>query len=188
MGNREQAVAQIKEFLESNEKCMLVTGTHQYEKHKLIMCILNQELKGHLILFRTNSMQNIEDEEFLGWAKIKRNLKAGEKVKIGNNFYECDSLNTESTWHKTNNKFSCAILYPLDSLCRSEKLDAIDDLFQGKEISKIFLVSWTDTKNYDYSIFARYISRHVVYDAEQENPAYHKRVLDIIAQMDDRRK
>jgi len=188
LGNREQAVAQIEEFLESNEKCMLLTGTHQYEKHKLIMRILNKKLEGHLILFRTNAMQNIENEEFLGWAKVKRNLKAGERVKIGKNFYECDSLNTASTWHKTNHKFSCAILYPFDSLCRSEKLNAIDDLFRDKEISKIFLVSWTDQKDYDYSIFTRYISRHVVYDAEEEDPAYHKRVLDILEQIDDRRK
>ncbi|WP_407313668.1 hypothetical protein [Desulfosporosinus sp. SB140] len=86
MGNREQAVAQIEEFLRSNEKCMLLTGTHQYEKHKLIIRILNKKLEGHLILFRTNSMQNIENEEFLGWAKVKRNLKVGERVKIGKNF------------------------------------------------------------------------------------------------------
>jgi len=184
LGNRQQSVAQIEEFLESNEKCMLLTGTHQYEKHKLIMRILNKKLDRHLILFRTNSMQNIENEEFLGWAKVKRNLKAGERIKIGKNFYECDSSNTSSTWHKTNHNFSCAILYPLDSLCRSEKLNAIDDLFRDKEISKIFLVSWTDQKNYDYSIFTRYISRHVVYDAEEEDPAYHKRVLDILKQID----
>ena len=56
MGNREQSVVQIEEFLESNEKCMLLTGTHQYEKHKLIMRILNKKLERHLILFRTNSM------------------------------------------------------------------------------------------------------------------------------------
>lgn len=86
MGNREKAVAQIEEFLESKEKCMLLTGTHQYEKHKLIMRILNKKLERHLILFRTNSMQNIENEEFLGWAKVKRNLKAGERVKIGKTF------------------------------------------------------------------------------------------------------
>jgi len=188
MGNREQAAEQIKEFLQSNEKCLLLTGTHQYEKHKLVIRILNKSLERHLILFRTNSMQNIKNEEFLGWVNIKRNLKAGERVRIGRNFYECDSLNTASTWYKTNHKFSCAILYPLDPLCRGGKLDAIDDLFQNKDISKIFLVSWTDQKDYDYSIYKRYISRHVVYDAEEEDPAYHKRVLDIVKQIDVRRK
>ena len=35
MGNKEQAITQIEDFLESKEKCMLLTGTHQYEKHKL---------------------------------------------------------------------------------------------------------------------------------------------------------
>lgn len=186
MGNKEQATAQIEEFLQSSEKCMLLTGTHQYEKHKLIIRILNKKLERHLILFRTNSMQNIENEEFLGWVHIKKNIKAGERVRIGRNFYECDSLNAVSTWNKTDNKFSCAILYPLDPLCRSKKLHAIDNLFQDKDISKIFLVSWTDQKEYDYSVYKRYISRHVVYDADEEDPVYHKRVLDIIEQIDNR--
>lgn len=65
MSNREQVVAQIEEFIESKEKCMLLTGTHQYEKHKLIMHILNKKVERHLILFHTNSIQNIENVEFL---------------------------------------------------------------------------------------------------------------------------
>lgn len=180
MYTKEQATEQVEKFLLSNEKCMLLTGANQYEKHKLIIRILNRKLERHLILFRTNSMQNIENEEFLGWVKVKRTPKAGEQIKIGKNFYECDSLNTPSTWYKTNYNFSCAIVYPIDQLCRSKKLDAIDNLFQNKEISKIFLVSWTDKKEYDYSIFEQYTFCHIVYDAEGEDPAYHKRVLDLL--------
>ncbi len=184
MNNKKQAVTQIEEFLLSKEKCMLLTGTHQYEKHKLIISILNSYLENNLILFRTNSMQNIYHKEFLGWANVNKKLKAGERVKIGKNVYECDSLNTSSTWHKTNNKFSCAIVYPIDSLHRSKILDAIEDLFRHKDISKIFLVSWTDRRCYDYTSLLKYYDRHVVYDAEEEDPIYHKRVIDTINKID----
>ena len=180
MHNRAQAIIEIKDFLQSDERCMLLTGTHQYEKHKLIMRILNEELANHLILFRTNSMQNIIEREFIGWTGLKKNLKAGERIKIGKNLYECDSFNTSSTWYKGSNKFSCAIVYPIDYICKSQKFQSIDNLFEHKNISKIFLVSWTENRLYDYSILSKYFNRHVIYDAEEEDPAYHKRVLQNI--------
>lgn len=180
MNGKEQAIAQIEEFLKSDEKCMLLTGTHQYKKHKLIVAVLNQHLERSLILFRTNSMQNITDEEFLGWAGVKKQPRAGDRVKIGKNTYEFDSLNTSSTWHKTNHNFSCAICYPIDSLCRNYNFETLDNLFREKNVQKIFLVSWTDQNEYDYSKFSQYFSRHAVYDAEEEEPAYHKRVINIV--------
>ena len=180
MNNRDQAIIGIKDFLKSDEKCMLLTGTHQYEKHKLIIRILNEELANTLLLFRTNSMQNIIESEFLGWAGLNRTPKAGDRIKIGRNFYECDSLITSSTWHKGSNKFSCAIVYPIDYICKKQKFQSIDNLFEHKNISKIFLVSWTDSRSYDYSILSKYFNRHVIYDAEEEDPAYHKRVLQNI--------
>lgn len=185
MNNKDQAIARIEEFLHSDEKCMLLTGTNQYEKHKLIMRILNGFIENRLILFRTNSMQNIANNDFLGWAGVKnRYLKAGERVKIGKNTYEFDSLNTSSTWRKTNHKFSCAIMYPVDSLCRRRKLESVDDLVFDKQIPKVFLVSWTDIKSYDYSIFSQYGLRHVIYDAEEEDNEYHKRILAIANEED----
>ena len=35
--NKEQFIKEINKFIESDEKCMLVTGTHQYEKHIGVM-------------------------------------------------------------------------------------------------------------------------------------------------------
>lgn len=180
MNGKEQAIAQIEDFLKSDEKCMLLTGTHQYKKHKLIMSVLNKHLEKNLILFRTNSMQNITNDEFLGWAGVNKQPRAGDRIKIGKNIYEIDSLNTSSTWHKTNREFSCAICYPIDPICRSHNFETLDNLFKDKNIQKIFLVSWTDQYEYDYSKFSQYFSRHVIYDAEEEEPAYHKRVLDIV--------
>lgn len=186
MNNRDQAIAQIEDFLQNDEKCMLLTGTHQYEKHKLVMRILNQHYEKNLILFRTNFMQNITNEEFLGWATVEKQPKAGERIRIGKNAYEFDSSNTSSTWRKTDGKFSAAIFYPIDALLRHLKFEAIDNLFH-KNIGKIFLISWTDSHEYDYSKLAQYVSRHVIYDAAEEDPAYHKRVLDIVDEVSGRR-
>lgn len=176
MNGKAQAIQEIKEFLVSDEKCMLITGTHQYKKHLLVMSILDKEYSKRRILFRINGMENINDRNF---TPLKKKPIAGEAVRLGNNAYEFDSFNTVNTWHKTSKKFSFAILYPIDALCRSKKLDALEDLFKHKEINKIFLCSWTDAIDYDYSIFSSYFTRHVVYDAQEDDPAYHQRVLDI---------
>ena len=47
---------------------------------------------------------------------------------------------------------------------------------RAKHIEKIFLVSWTD-KSDDYSLFDKYVDRQSIYDAEEEDAEYHKRVL-----------
>lgn len=185
MNTKEQATKQIEEFLSSDEQCMLLTGTH-YDKHKLVVRILNKCLKNKLILFRTNSMSNAVNDDFLGWAGVKKKIKAGERIKVGNNTYECDSINTSSTMSNTNRKFACAIVYPIDLLCRTLNLEPIDQLYKYKEVGKIFLVTDTDGiptglsgwNGYDFSLFSKYVSRHVIYDAEEEDPEYHKRVLE----------
>lgn len=177
MNGKQQAIDQIVEFLNSNEKAMLITGTHQYEKHKLIMKILNKHYSNARILFRINSMDNITDDSFVG---LSKKPAAGVKTKLGNNYYEFDSFNTSSTWYKTSSDFNFGILYPIDALCRSLKKEAITNMFEYKNIEKIFLCSWTDRLEYDYSKFSGFYSRHVVYDAEEENPGYHKRVLEVI--------
>jgi hypothetical protein len=41
-------------------------------------------------------------------------------------------------------------------------------------------VSWTDNKSYDYATISKYYDINVIYDAEEEEPAYHKRVRDMI--------
>jgi len=177
MNGKQQAIEQIEDFLKSDEKCMLITGTHQYEKHKLIMKILNKYYKNASILFRINSMNNITNDAFVGLSKKNT---AGTKLKIGNNKYEFDSFNTSSTWGRTSSAFDFAIFYPIDALCRSMKKEAIINLFQHKNIKKIFLCSWTDNLDYDYAKFSEFFSRQVIYDAEEEDPAYHQRVLENI--------
>lgn len=178
--NKEQLIKSIEEFLASDEKCMFITGTHQYEKHIAAMAMLNRCMPNSKILFRINAMQNITGDSFLG-KYVSKKPKAGEQFRIGKNIYEADSFNTKNSWSKTSHQFDAAILYPVDAIARKDvKIDCIENLFIHKHISKIFLVSWTDHNNYDYSIFDKYVDRCVVYDAEEEDIEYHKRVLDIV--------
>lgn len=173
MNEKDQAIEKIDAFLQSEDKGMLLTGTHQFEKHKLIMKVLNNHYQGARILFRTNGMNNITNRDFLGWAKVNKTPKCGERIKVGKNYYEFDNCNNQGTWNKTSNDFNFAILYPLDSAYRGKIDDILKDLYKHKNIKKIFLVSWTDDSKYNFSTLSDYFKSHVVYDAEEENLAYH---------------
>lgn len=179
MNGKEQAIEKITEFIQSDEKVILITGTHQYKKHKLVMALLNKYYKNAKILFRVNGMENITNDEFAGFAGVKKTPKSGERIKVSNNYYTFDSLN-KTTWSRSGNKFDFAILYPLDSAMRGDINTVIEDLINNKVAGKLFLISWTDNKSYDYTTISKYFDRHVIYDAEEEEPAYHQRMLDII--------
>lgn len=174
MNGKEQAVDKIIKFIKSDEKGLLITGTHQYKKHYLIMALLNRYYKNAHILFRINSMQHITNDNF---TPLKKQPKAGEVVKIENNYYEFDALFSRETWHKTSHEFNFGIVYPIDAMCRDNKIEPVKDMIDFKKIDKLFLCSWTDCPEYDYSIFSKYYTPHVVYDVEEEDPAYHNRML-----------
>ena len=178
MSNKATVISQFEEFLKSDDKGVLITGTHQYEKHKLAMAVIDKYFRNANILFRINSLQNICDAPFLGWAGVKKQPKAGEKIKIGKNFYQFDSFNNEGTWYKTDHKVDIAIIYPIDAMFRNNNFKAIKDLFEFKNIDKIIMCSWTDKADYDYSLLSEYYNTYIIYDALEEDPEYHKRVLE----------
>jgi len=178
MNTKELAIKEIVEFLASDRQCMLLTGTHQYNKHKLVMAILDQQYKNKLILFRTNSMQNLANRDFLGFVGLKKQPKVGQTITIENNYYQIDSFNNRGAWYKTLSDIDFAIVYPIDALCRNHNYEAIEDLLQYKKTKKVFLVSWTDNEPYDDD-FNKLYSQHVIYDAEEEDLHYHNRVLGL---------
>lgn len=177
--NKENLLCNIEEFIDSEEKCMFITGTNQYKKHIMVMAALDQLMPGAHILFRSSSMQNLLDKEFLGRFIFKQ-PKIGQEFKIENNIYEADTFTNSSSWYKTKREFDAAIFYPIDAIARGNvDIKCIDNLFINKDVKKIFLISWTDN-NYDYSIFNKYIDRECIYDAIEEDIDYHNRVLEII--------
>lgn len=178
MSNKATVISQFEEFLKSDDKGVLITGTHQYEKHKLAMAVIEKHFKNANILFRTNGLQSITNWDYLGWVGVTKQPKAGEIIKIENNFYQFDSLSNEGTWYKTDHKVDFAIVYPIDALCRKKSFKPIEDLFEYKDIDKIIMCSWTDRADYDYSLLSEYYNTHIIYDALEEDPDYHKRVLE----------
>lgn len=177
MNGKQQAMDAVLSFFKSNDKGILITGTHQYKKHILAMAMIDHCYQNAHVLFRINALQNITGESFLGCVGVRKQPKAGEKIRIGRNTYEFDSFSNSGTWHKTGNAFDFAIVYPIDALARNQEIKPIEDMTRFKRIGKLFLCSWTDGENTDYPIFKPYYDSQVVYDAEEEDPAYHYRVL-----------
>lgn len=180
MNNRTNLRQEIEEFINNdNEKIMLIYGTHQYEKHKEVLRSINNLCKkGVKVLFRGNSMGNFssifENHDF--------RPKTGTKYNFGNMDLYLDSIN-KTSW-RNDRKYNISILYPLDSICSKSKMirdEIINDLLH-KTVHKIFLVTWTDNVCYDWLEEDGFnIDRTVVFDVEEENPEYHKRMLDCIS-------
>lgn len=166
MSFKQEAIARIESFLQSNDTGVLLTGNNQYEKHLLLMALLEKNFSGAHILFRINSMKNIPNSEFLGCVGVHKQPKAGELVKIGHNYYEFDSLFNQNTWNRTSPEFDFAICYPIDALATKRDCSPIEDLYKWKQIQKLFLCSWYDNAGMDYSFLHEYYDQHIIYDAE----------------------
>lgn len=176
MNTRENLKSEIIAFLENDEeKIMLITGTHQFEKHMEVLRTLNKNVKdGVKVLFRLNGKDNIDSI----FQHSLKSAKLNTRIKVGNLRMYIDTINKMS-WR--NERYNVSILYPLDSICRKkdeQRKEILDDLIRNT-VNKVFIVSWTDS--YDYSWLDEFgIDRKVVFDAEEEDPAYHGRVIDNI--------
>ncbi|MCM3603193.1 hypothetical protein M3175_20860 [Robertmurraya korlensis] len=169
-----KAQEHLDEFMNSDEKCVLITGTHQYQKHVLALRTVAKYAEHSNILLRVNALQNLGTilEE------PNANYKSGVGYRTGNNKLFFDSLKT-TTWRNTPHNIDYAILYPLDSAMKSNNMqELLDDLLTYKRPQKVFFVSWTD--HYDYSSLNSVVDRHIIYDVEEEDPEYHQRVLNVI--------
>jgi hypothetical protein len=166
MNGKNQAIDNIIKFLKSDDKGVLLTGTNQFRKHYLVMSLLDKYYKNANVLFRINGMSNIIIDSF---TPLSKQPKAGEVVRLGNNNYEFDAFTSRSTWTKTNREFDFAIVYPIDAMCRKHNVEPIDEIYRFKRINKIFLCSWIDRVEYDYSILSDYYQSHIIYDIEKED-------------------
>lgn len=173
MNTREKAKAEIIEFIESDkERCVLLTGTYQNEKHPLVLRTINELVAGCSILFRANSKRNLGTF----FNNHNTNFKSGVAYKLGKNNMYIDTINP-ITWKNTPHNIDIAVVYPFDSVSKNTgKERIIENLFTSRNIKKIFLVSWTDS--YDFTWADSFIDRKVVFDTEEEDPEYHKRMVE----------
>lgn len=160
MNTRDDVVKDILDFLQSDKKSLLLTGTHQYEKHRLILHILKEYVPdSSKVLFRANYMQNIGS-----FFNESKDFKTGIGYKLGIHTLYFDSIK-KTNWNNTGMEYDFAILYPLDNVLKSkQQIGILDDLFETRTINKLFLVSWADNLSYDYSELKDYYDQHVVFD------------------------
>ena len=180
MSNREQATRAILAFFGSADRVLLLTGTYQDEKHALVLSlILGNYPQNASILFRANSAQHIED--FLAPViRLPTHPQRGVPVRIGRHQLYTDTMNPQS-WRASPQTIDIAVVYPLDSLDYESGDHCVQDLVR-RNATKIFLVSWTDNNNFGWT--DQFNPVRVVFDAEEENPDYHRRVTEMLQQAD----
>lgn len=72
----------IKSFLSSDKRCMFVTGSAMYNKHKLVMAALDTLLRDSTILFRANALLNIPVSGFLDWVGVSKIPASGQNTEF----------------------------------------------------------------------------------------------------------
>ena len=177
MNTRQKATQSISSFLQADEKFLLLTGTYQKEKHVLALSlILSKYPTPATILFRANHARNTMD--FLSPVlNLTKEPKTGVPISVQGRYTLCvDTINPMS-WHSSPYNIDVAMVYPIDSLEYDAGDDCVQDLIRRKA-RKIFLVSWTDDK--DFSWTDQFNPVHVIFDAEEENPEYHKRMMELL--------
>jgi len=177
MSNREEVIQGISEFISSNKRFLFLNGTHQYEKHVIVLkTIFTVYEPPASILIRVNHTQNIESI-INPVIKFKSRLKTGKTYNIGKGFsLNFDTINKQS-WGSSPRKIDIAVLYPLDSLNEKTGDENIQSIL-SRDPDKIFLVTWTDNK--DFSWINHFEPDRISYDAEEEDPEYHERVKDVV--------
>ncbi|MBU3177657.1 hypothetical protein KPL47_15085 [Clostridium estertheticum] len=176
MNTKCEAEKRIHEFLNSENGTMVLSGTHMFKKHKLILNILAKKCENLKILFRVNSLQNTDNRDFLGFK-----ANTGKAYKLGKNELYIDSMNAKS-WGKTPNDFDIIIFYPAGSLYKRKSAEVknnLEDIFKIKNANKIIFVTCQEGKYSDISYLKEYDDIfHVEYDSEEDDIEYHKRVLE----------
>jgi hypothetical protein len=178
MNSRKQAEERIAIFLKSEKRFLKLTGTHQNRKHLLVIeLVLSQYLTPATILFRANHVNNIES--FVSpLLRLPKSPKPGAQFNVrGGYMLYFDTINPAS-WQSSPRQIDVAIVYPLDSLRADEGDDCVQDLLH-RNARKVFLVSWTD--NRDFSWTKQFEPVEVVYDAEEEDPDYHRRMTELLS-------
>jgi hypothetical protein len=179
VNTRKKAIEEILSFIQSKERFLLLTGTYQNEKHVLALSlVLSKYPAPATVLFRANHLRNIED--FLSPVlKLIKGPKSGVPINVhGGYVLYTDTINPLS-WSSSPRNIDVAMVYPIDSLDYEAGDDCVQDLIRARNARKIFLVSWTD--DIDFGWTNQFNPVRVIFDAEEENPAYHKRMMDALA-------
>lgn len=176
MNTRQSATHGILSFLESDQRFLLLTGTYQNEKHVLALStILSKYPSPASILFRANHSTNIQN--FLAPVlNLTKEPRTGTPIHVDGYTLYVDTINPMS-WSSSPSEVDVAMVYPIDSLEYESGDDCVQDLISRKA-KKILLVSWTDDKDFGWA--TQFSPIHVIFDAEEDDPDYHRRMVEML--------
>lgn len=161
MNTRNDAMDAIDSFIASDEKGMLITGVKNCDRHLLVMQYIEENYSNASVLFRIDSMDKINY-----FTPLEKQPIAGKIIKIGRNFYEFDAMLSRQTWNKTGTDFDFCVVFPVDCIVSSGRIDAIENMNKSKRIKKTFYCGYQGHYDYD-NILKRYFSRCLSYSGLQ---------------------
>jgi hypothetical protein len=170
VNTRKEAEAALSEFMDSDEKVVLLTGTNEYQKRVLALQTLVNQEEESTILFRSNYTENLK----VYYGAFDTTFRTGRPYRVENHTLYIDTMK-ETSWEKSPLEVNHAILYPLDhflTLKERQRLKVIDDLMR-RVSGKILLVNFADDA--DYAWFSDIGERHVVYDVEEGDPPFDQK-------------
>ena len=170
MKNFEQAGIKIYQFLESDRKGLLMTGTNADNKDIIIPLVLNQFYNGKQILIRGYQLMSIytlwSNALKFGLTKLQNTPQAGKIVNFGKNHCTLDSFSSLTQSKTRKRKYDIAIVLLGTSVEEDKKV--IKELLDNRTIGKLFLVlDYGADANHYAEALAEYYTDHVVYDAEE---------------------
>ena len=171
MNTRQKAKEQIIDFINSDRRCLLLTGTHMYEKHKLVLSTIGSNEDNKKILFRANALKNLDT-----FLNAINNFRTGIPYEFSSNDIYFDSFDSK-TWRNLPYELDYAVIYPVDSMIRQKGVNKkpVTNIFD-KGCKKVFLIGWSEKVN--FSLFDKSVEQKVIFDVEEEDIEYHKRVID----------
>lgn len=167
MNTRKQAEDVLADFMDSNEKVVLLTGTNTYQKRVLALQTLLNEPEEATILFRTNYTENLK----VYYGAFDTTFRTGRAYRVENHTLYIDTMK-ETSWVKSPVQVDHAVVYPLDHACtfkEKARQQIFDDLMR-RVTGKILLVGGDDQTEYEW--LSDLVDRHVVYDVEEDEPAF----------------
>ena len=176
MNGTKQAVYKIVDFIKSDRRGLLLTGTMEHEKHLLIISALHRYYKGKRILVRGNTLNQLH----LSF-ELKKHKMSGLPFPIGNNVYIFDTFNPVAQKTTKGKEYDFAILF-LNTMSLSNGIrdvnrnkDVIKELLKNRNIGKLFLVM---NFGFEVTALSEFYSDHVIYDIEEQDAKAHNSILN----------
>lgn len=158
---------QISDFIKSDCKHCIVTGSNIEKKYIEILKYLNSLGKKLRILIRVNSMSNTE-------YFFNKPRKTGKSYRIGNLTIFFDSLQSRSQ-QNTPREFNCIIVYPINSLIGMTD-NNIEDIINHRKSDKVFWISHLDNMDFRYLQEICDVEHNIKIDSNDEQT--HERIKD----------